>query len=165
MPIFGSNDLRDTFVNGKAGMYFYAGAWGQPHILENMTDDWSIVPYPRGPRMDDYTWTVQALNTTLIPLNAKDPEALVALKTFLWREEDVNTNDLIAAHVRTREASDVFLTANREWNGNASRLFENFLGDFQDVTREVARGEKSPAAAMAELKPIIQANLDDLFNQ
>ena len=38
-------------------------------------------------------------------------------------------------------------------------------GDFQNVTREVARGAKSPAAAMAELKPVIQGNLDDLFNQ
>lgn len=87
------------------------------------------------------------------------------MKTFLWREEDVIVSDLLAAHVRTKESADVFLMANREWEGNASRLFENFLGDFQNVTREVGRGEKSPAAAIAELKPIIQANLDDLFNQ
>lgn len=165
MPSFTAGDLTNAFYNGKAGMWFYAGAWLQPGILENMVDEWAIVPLPRGPKMDEHVWTVQALNTTLVPINAKDPEALVALKTFIWREEDVIVSDLLAAHVSTKESADVFLMANREWEGSASRLFENFLGDFQNVTREVARGEKSPAAAMAELKPIIQANLDDLFNQ
>lgn len=166
MPTYGSSTLRDTFINGKAGMYFYVPAYSlSDQILPNMVDEWGLVPYPKGPRMDEYSWTVQALNTTLIPINAKDPEALVALRTFLWREEDIDTNDLLAAHVKSREAADVFLTANREWDGNASRLFEKFLGDFQNVTREVARGAKSPAAAMAELKPVIQSNLDFLFNQ
>lgn len=130
-----------------------------------MTDEWAIVPYPKGPRVEEYQWTVQALNTTVIPINAKDPEALLALKTFLWREEDVTISELLAAHVTNQESAEVFLAANNEWTGNASRLFEKLLATYADDVRLVASGEKSAAACMAELKPVIQANLDDLFHQ
>lgn len=165
MPSYGSGDLKDTFINGKAAMFFYGGAWQLPDLISRMSDDWGIVPYPKGPRVDEYQWTVQALSTTLIPVNAKNPEALAALRAFLFRTEDVTVSDLLAAHVRSQDAADVFLTANQEWNGNASRLFESFLGTYADDLRLAASGEKSPAATMAELKPVIQANLDDLFNQ
>lgn len=165
LPSYSSGDLKNTFMNGNAAMYFYAGAWELPNIIANMDDEWGIVPYPKGPRVEDYQWTVQALNTTVIPVVAEQPEALIALKTFLWREDDVTVSDLLATHVLNQESADVFLTANREWDGNASRLFEKYLGDFSDETRLVASGEQSAAATMAALKPVIQANLDDLFGQ
>lgn len=161
-----SGSAMDTFVNGQAGMFFYAGAWQLPdNVLPRMTDEWGLVPYPKGPRVDEHKWTVQALSTTLIPLNAKDPEALVALKSFLWREEDVTVGDLLATHVTSQDAADVFLTANNEWDGNASRLFQDYYATFDTDSREVTSGAKSASALMAELKPIIQANLDDLFSQ
>ena len=165
MPTYGSSDLMNTFINGKGAMFFYGGAWQLPKIMEGMTDEWAIVPYPKGPRVEEYQWTVQALNTTVIPINAKDPEALLALKTFLWREEDVTISELLAAHVTNQESAEVFLAANNEWTGNASRLFEKLLATYADDVRLVASGEKSAAACMAELKPVIQANLDDLFHQ
>ena len=59
----------------------------------------------------------------------------------------------------------VFLEGNLEWKGQISRLFENFLATYQDDVRQVGQGNLSPAAAMAALKPIIQANLDDLLGQ
>lgn len=163
MPTNGSSELMNTFVNGKGAMFFYGGAWQLPTIIDRMTDEWGLVPYPKGPRVDEHQWTVQALNTTVIPVNAKDPEALLALKTFLWREEDVTISELLAAHVTNQESADVFLTANNEWTGNASRLFEKLLATYVDDVRLVARGDKSAAACMAELKPVIQANLDDLL--
>lgn len=165
MPTYGSTTLRDTFINGKAAMHLGMTAHGLADILDMMTDEWGIVPLPMGPRADRYHWTVQALKTTLIPINAKDPEALAALRAFLWREEDVDANDFIAAHVKNRESAEVLLRANAEWEGGAAQLFETFLGNFTDVTREVNAGTKNAVAAMAEVKPVIQANLDDLFNQ
>jgi len=165
MPTYGSTTLRDTFITGKAAMHLGMTAHGLADILDMMTDEWGIVPLPMGPRADRYHWTVQALNTTLIPINAKDPEALAALRAFLWREEDVDANDFIAAHVKNRESAEVLLRANAEWEGGAAQLFETFLGNFTDVTREVNAGTKNAVAAMAEVKPVIQANLDDLFNQ
>ncbi len=140
MPTNSSSDLKSAFINGRAAMFFYGGAWQLPDFMA-MEDEWGIVPLPMGPRVDDYQWTVQALNTTLIPVNAKDPEALIALKTFLWREEDVTQSDLLANHVRNQESAQVFLAGNNEWSGSASRLFETILNDttFVDDTRLVVK--------------------------
>jgi multiple sugar transport system substrate-binding protein len=165
MPTYSSGDLGSAFRNGRAAMNFGISAFNLPELLENMTDEWGLVPFPMGPSTDRHHWTVQALNTTVIPANAADPEALAALRAFLWREEDISINDFLAAHVNSQEAADVLLTANREWEGQASRLFETFLGDFTTYEREVQQGQRSATAAMAEIKPIIQANLDDLFSQ
>lgn len=165
MPTYGSGDLRDTFINGNAAMYFGAALNGLETVLENMSDEWAIVPFPKGPSADEHYWTVQALNTTVLPLNAKDPEALIALKLFLWQDEDVNSSDFLAANVRDQASAQVLLQAHQEWQGQSSRLFESYLGDFHLYTREISDGTKSASAAMAEIKPVIQANLDDLFQQ
>lgn len=165
MPTYSSDDLKNSFLNGQVAMFFYAGAWQLPDVLAGMADEWTIVPYPRGPQAEETQWTVQALNTTVIPTNANDPEALIAIKTFLWREEDVTVSDLLANHVANQESADVFITGNNEWNGNASRLFQDYYATYDEDVREVASGDVSPAALMAELKPVIQANLDDLLNQ
>lgn len=165
MPSYGSGDLSNTFRSGRGAMYFSVPAYGLPDLMENMADEWGIVPYPKGPRADRHYWTVQALNTTVLPINAQDPEALAALRCFLWREEDVNVSDFLAAHVKSQQAADVLLTANREWDGRSSRLFETFLESFGQQTRDVQSGAKSATAAMAEVKPVVQARLDDLFSK
>lgn len=134
-------------------------------LVENMTDEWRIVPYPKGPRAEDNKWIVGGANTTVIPANAKDPEALVALKTFLWRQEDVSVNDLLATHVADQQSADLFLRSNYEWSGDVVLLFENYLETFKQVVDLIIAGKKSASAGMAELKPVIQAKLDELFNQ
>lgn len=166
MPTNSSGDLKNAFINGKAALWFYAGAWQLPDLMD-MADEWVLVPYPMGPRVDDYQWTTQALSTTVIPANAKDPEALIALKTFLWREEDAPVNDVLAAHVRNQESAKVFLEGNELWAGKTSRMFETLLNSttYVDDVRSVSAGNLSPAAAMAALKPVVQAALDDLFDQ
>lgn len=168
-PTYGSGTLRDTFINGKAAMYFAVPTYTiAREILPRMQDEWGIVPLPKGPNVDEHQWTVQAISTTLIPVNAKDPEALAALRAFLWQEDDVLVSDFISTHVKNQESADVLLRANQEWQGQTSRLFENFFekDDFVKQTfRDIAAGQKGAAAAMAEIKPIIQSKLDDLFNQ
>lgn len=165
MYSYGTQDMRNTFIDGKGAMHFSTAAYNMPDILERMTDEWGIVPIPMGPDADQHYWCVQALNTTLIPLNAKDPEALAALRTFLWREEDITVSDFLASHVSSPESAQVLLTANAEWDGGANEMFQSFLGDFTTYARNINSGSMGAAAAMAEIKPIIQANLDDLFSQ
>lgn len=165
MPSYGSGDLRTAFTSGRAAMYFSVSAYNLPDRINDVVDDWGIVPFPKGPSTDRHHWTVQALNTTVIPVNAENPEALAALRCFLWREEDVELNDFLATHAHSQQAADVLLTANREWDGKASRLFETFLEGYGQLTRDVQSGSKSAAAAMAEIKPVIQGKLDDLFGQ
>lgn len=169
MPTYGSGDLRNTFLNGKAAMYFSVTSSNiAKYVLAEMQDEWGIVPLPKGPNADQHYWTVQAISTTLIPVNAKDPEALAALRAFLWQEDDVTVTDFIASHVRSQDAADVLITANMEWDGTASRVFENFFekdDTVKQVFRDIVAGNKGAVAGMAEIKPIIQSKLDDLFNQ
>ena len=65
MPTYGSSTLRDTFINGKAGMYFYVPAYSlSDQILPNMVDEWGLVPYPKGPEWTNILGLSEALNTT-----------------------------------------------------------------------------------------------------
>lgn len=162
MPTYNSTDMNNAFINGQAAFYLSQPAYGLDSLLD-MEDEWGLLPFPMGPSADRYYWTVQALNTTVIPSNAKNPEALAALRTFLWREDDVDVNDVLAAHVNSLESAEVLLAANQQWGGQSSRLFQDYLDQFETYAREVYEGTRSAAAAMAEIKPVIQSNLDDLF--
>lgn len=155
----------DTFATGNIAMTLDLAGTGFTRLMDNMADEWVLVPFPYGPRLDKNHWMVGGGLTTLLPVNAKDPEALIALKTFLWREEDVEVSEVLAFHVLNQESADVFLTGQKEWNGEYTYLYRNFLATFETEMRQVASGEKSASAMMAELKPVIQANLDDLFNK
>lgn len=136
-----------------------------PTAVQNYMFDWGMLPLPKGPRADKHYWTVQALSTTLIPTNAKDPEALAALRAFLWREEDVELNDVLARHVPNQESAQVFLAANQDWDGRASRLFQHLIDEFETYAQDIYAGRRSAASAMAEYKPVVQARLDDLLGQ
>ena len=164
MPTYSSGDLGSAFRNGRAAMNFGISAFNLPELLENMTDEWGLVPFPMGPSTDRHHWTVQALNTTVIPANAADPEALAALRAFLWREEDISINDFLAAHVNSQEAADVLLTANREWKAKLHACSRLSLAILLHMKEKFSRD--SGAQLLPWLKsPIIQANLDDLFSQ
>ena len=154
-----------SFKEEKSLFGFSQLSLNLPNAIEQNDFNWGIVPLPKGPSADKHYWTVQALSTTLIPKNAKDPEALAALRAFLWREEDVELSDVLARHVNSQESADVFLTANREWEGQASRLFQRLMDEFEDYAKEIYVGERSATAGMAEFKPVIQGRFDDLFEK
>lgn len=153
------------FLDRTGAMHFNVGGGEFVTLKNNMTDDWAIVPYPKGPRVDEYQWIVDGASTTVLPVNAQDPEALVALKTFLWREEDVSVSDVLATHVANEQSAQVFLTGQQLWNGICYYLFPDYLGTFSADLQLIYRGEKSAVGAMAELKPVVQANLNDLLKQ
>lgn len=154
-----------TFTQQQNLFGFSSLAFNLGSYMEQFDFEWGILPLPKGPRADEYYWTVQAVSTTLIPKNAADPEGLATLRAFLWREEDVLQSDVLAAHTNSKESAQVFLTANQEWQGQASRLFQNLLGEFSDLAPQIYDGTRSTTATMAELKPFVQNRLDDLFNQ
>ena len=158
---------RNLFINGQAAMHFNItpAVMANNLIPENMADQWSIVPFPKGPRMTEHAYPNQALSTTLIPVNAADPEALVALKVFLWQEDDITVSDFLAAHVRTREAGEVLLEAHEYWDGSSSRLLETYITEYNDAIAAIRDEGVSPATRLAEIRPVIQSRINDLFNQ
>lgn len=158
---------RQMFIDGLAAMHFNItpAVMANNIIPGNMADEWAIVPFPMGPRVTEHLYPNQALSTTLIPVNAADPEALVALKVFLWQEDDITTNDFLAAHVRTREAGEVLLEAHEYWTGSSSRLLETYITEFNDAIAAIRDEGASPATSLAEIRPVIQARINELFNQ
>lgn len=157
---------RQLFIDGKAAMHFnVTPVTMAQNLLPDMKDEWSIVPFPKGPRVTEHLYPNQALSTTLIPINAADPEALAALKVFLWQEDDVTVNDFLAAHVRTKEAAEVLLEAHEYWTGTSSRLLETYITEFNDAIAAIRDEGASPATKLAEIRPVIQARIDELFNQ
>ena len=60
MPSYGSGDLSNTFRSGRGAMYFSVPAHGLSDLMENMADEWGIVPFPKGTEADQHYWTVQA---------------------------------------------------------------------------------------------------------
>lgn len=155
-----------SFTNEKSLFGFSALSFDLGNYLNLFNFEWGILPFPKGPSADKHYWTVQALNTTVIPKNAKDPEGLAALRAFLWRDDDIMLNDMLAGHAKNEESAHVFITGNQEWEGQASRLFQPQLGEeFGTYANEIYAGQRSATAGMAEIEPIIQGRLDELFKQ
>lgn len=165
-PTRNNQDSLSKFVNGEAAFFFYVPVFRLPDLMEQMSDEWGFVPFPKGPNADDYRYPSQALSTTLVPVNAAQPEALVALRAFLWQEEDITRNIVLANVAPNRESAQVFMEAHEYWNGSASRLFEIPTWDATSVINyEILEGEIGPTAGMAKVRPVIQANLDELLGQ
>ncbi len=152
------------FADGNVALYM-GGISGGTDIM-NMKDEWSIVPIPRGPRSQKYYFAHWSPETAIVPVNSKQPEAMAALNAFLFREEDVSFNTAMARHVRNRESAELFTRIQKEWAGETRYLFESFGGKIvESVIKEIINGDKTPAVGMGEIKPIIQAQLDDLYNK
>lgn len=84
---------------------------------------------------------------------------------FLWQEDDITVNDFLAAHVRTREAGEVLLEAHECWTGSSSRLLETYITEFNDAIAVIRDEGASPATKLAEIRPVIQARINELFGQ
>ncbi len=156
--------IGGKFETGNAALdMHYIGSGGN---YMGMKDKWGIVPIPRGPRAEKYCFPHWSPEVAVVPVNSKQPEAMAALNTFLFREEDVPLNTAIARLVSNRESAELFMRIQKEWAGETRYLFESFGGKIVEaVIKEVVRGDNTPAVAMAEIKPIIQAELDELFSK
>lgn len=156
--------IGGKFVNGDAALDMHFIGSGVDNM--KMKDEWSVVPIPRGPRCDQYLFPHWSPETVIIPVNSKNPEAMAALNAFIFREEDVTMNLALARLVRTREAAEIFRRIQTDWAGESRSLFEAFGGKLiEETIKKVIAGEKSPAVAMAEIKPVVQAELDQLFSK
>ena len=153
-----------SFPNRTAAFYMRFISDGANYL--NMEDEWSVVPFPRGPRADQYYFPEWSPETTVIPANAEQPEALAALKAFLFRPDDVTLNEVIARTVRDQNAARILMQLQTDWVPKARYLHEMFGGSMvEDALAQIRSGTKTPAVAVAEIKLQVQALLDDFQNQ
>ncbi len=81
---------RTQFLNGKVGM-FVGHWWMVDSIREDMTDEYGIVLFPKGPKMDEYVSANNALNVNAIPATVEKQEDVAFvydLRTEPLEDED-----------------------------------------------------------------------------
>jgi len=153
-----------SFPNRTAAFYMRFISDGSNYL--GMADEWSVVPFPKGPRADQYYFPEWSPETTVLPANAAQPEALAALKAFLFRPDDVTLNEVIARTVRDQNAAQILVELQTDWVPKARYLHEMFGGSLvEDALAQIRSGAKSPAVAVAEIKLQVQALLDDFQSQ
>jgi len=174
MPVEGV-DRRAVFQAGDAAMIAHR-TWGARHF-SSMEEDYSFVPFPKGPKADRHYAVFNHANVWGIPVTSKWPtEALVELLYAIFKmpeeymdadseteKEDWATSFFIM-NARDYESVETFY-----WVIDNSEVFtahdEVYIPGFADaMTRIVVYGE-NPATVIASMKQPVQAHLDELFNK
>lgn len=154
----------DQFAAGRVAMQPLE-YWRFDFIGPAMEDRYAIVPKPKGPDAADYRFPQLQLETIVLPANATDPIGKVALVDWLFRAEDYDAwFETSADGAPDRQAAAVVRRGLTTWGGQMFGL-SGVIGSITGPARNAAiAGEKTPAAAMAEVKQAAQAALDELFN-
>lgn len=157
--------FHDSWPMGEVA--FYVHYVGASQDFMDMEDEFTMIPLPKGPNADRYMFPHWSPETVLIPSNAEQPEALAAVRTFLFREEDVDKNTMLSRYTRNEESAEVFNTIQEKWQGETRYLLENFGGDVVKdyVENDIVFGDEDPSSLMQEIKPIIQGEIDELYDQ
>jgi multiple sugar transport system substrate-binding protein len=157
--------FRNEFAAGKVAfihqpLYSILGAIG------TIKDEFGIVPLPKGPAQDEYIYPTGGTQF-LVPLNAKNPAGLVAVLDYLWPHDEYEEQaiDYLMKFAQTEEAFEVLLEGFENPAASTWELNRFMLSQEQAAFAAIVNGEKTPAAAMAEIKPEVQAILDEVFGQ
>ncbi len=135
--------------------------------------EFSLVPLPKGPNVDDYVFPAVSADSFYLPLNAENPKGLIALHSFLNRPEEEATarEEIIIEVAPDRTSYEVLNRGLAEWDGEIYAL-ESILGPWWDTNKVLgeAMGKvlyegQSPASAMEAVEPRIQQLLDSTFNE
>lgn len=167
---------------GVDGADFLAGnvAFSGAHIMghrwakQSLQDEWAFVPPPRMPNVDRPYYVAFDWRTNFLPANAADPLGLIAVWSYLVRNDDIDmlteehlTQLFDQAMPPNQESFEVYMAAVEQFEGEGDQ-FEN-TALWNDIVvpalESVLNGEKTAAAAMAEIQPRAQAFLNDLFGQ
>lgn len=165
-------NIEQVFTTGKAAMMLYP-VWTYWTYVDQADFEFGIVPIPKGPHADKYMAPSHALNAVVLPANAENPEALMAVYEFLYRDTDevlIDTIDSSLNQFTSREDLDVVLTLSREWEGEVVTLYCGELGypdlitNVRGVLNDVILGVSTFSQSLGTREPVIQGILDNLFN-
>ncbi len=152
---------------GKVGFVVHTHLGGNRHA-QAAGINFGLVPMPRGPHAERHYYPAFDFFMMYLPVNAENPEALVALANYLYRPGDrMETLDqMVSDWMTTQEHYRMYITATEEWRGEGD-VFQNtdLWGIAGTPINQVLAGEKGAAAAMDEIAGEAQAFLDDLFKQ
>lgn len=141
--------------------------WRIDMMNEDFEFDFGIVPMPKGPSASRYGYPQLSMETMVLPANSENAKGLVAVADFLFQSEDYygNMQKTIADNAPDRIAAKVIIEGMKEWNGDILMFGAAIPDEWSDAFQAIMNGEKTPAAAMAEIKGKVQINLDEMFDQ
>lgn len=164
-----SGDPISQFMNGQAVMDLGMMPWYMMYRYPNMSDEYGLVPVPMGPSSDSYTFVPRDGESTALPANSEEPLALIALVDFLFPNERLTEDYFNTVYMEMSSSREVFQTLKRghaEWDGSYHRLWNQCAHNgLWDAVRLVVIDGKTPAAAIEEVKPRIQAVIDEVYRQ
>ncbi|MFW6308433.1 MAG: ABC transporter substrate-binding protein [bacterium] len=155
--------MHDTFVSGDAAM-----TASQPWELwpGQMEDDWSIVPMPKGPQAEDYSFMRMTTNSFFLPTNTAAPEKMVALIEALYPmdEYEYNVENSVRDYAPDEETVEVLMDYNE--GPVAHSYYESIfvVDEFWGTMYDIVNSEKSVSTGFEEVRPVIEANIEE-YNQ
>ena len=165
-----SGDPITQFVSGQAAMdvAFYPWYMTGPY-QDNMEDEYGLVPTPIGPAATNYNFIPREGQTMVLPANSEQPLALIALVDFLWPSERLTSDvfEYVFSNMSpNRETFEMLMIGHSQLDGKYYLAWPHVaFNGVEDAINQIVNEGKAPAAAMEEVKPRIQAVLDELFRQ
>lgn len=174
------NDLGgvDNFVEGNVGMVFGDRFMLTVAAEEEMSDEFGIAFFPKGPQAEDYVAPVDPYDMLVLPTTTEeDPEALVELANALFEltddysdvenwEEDVK-DEYFYPYIQDRESTNVLDDIFQSWIPIRYYLGEGMLfsTDLPAQIEAALAGDESPRGAIEAIEEAVQEHLDQQFDQ
>lgn len=165
-------DALASFTSGTVGFAIYP-LWNYATIADQSGFEIGILPMPKGSHVDHNVTSIHAIGGFVLPANSANPEALLALTEYLYRD-DTDTRldgvDRTLSTYRSRQDAEMALEMSRNWQGETAALLveELTLADLyltiRQVVDDVIFGRLSFSESVNTYRPVIQGILDDLFN-
>lgn len=143
-----------------------------PKFKESANFEYGIVPLPAGPRADRFVTPARGHVSWVLPANSSNPTGLVALYKYLFdyrpaEEAEEQLMEDLMSWVNDKESYEIVMDTIDDWNGESTqfRYFIRSEPAMHTVVWDVGYGGKTPAQAMEEIKPKIQAQVDEVLEQ
>lgn len=166
---------RASFWQGNVAM-MAERPWGARHAAENnMEDDYSFVPFPKGPHATEHQAVFNHANVWAIPVTSQfDTRALIELMFAIdkmtpeWMDVDPDVakeewiNSFFVMNARDYESVETFLwVIENSWVYNY--IDSAYMPGFVTAIRRIINDGEQPASVIASWKPEAQAHLDQVF--
>lgn len=133
--------------------------------------EWGFVPLPKGPDADRYYYPAHAVGGKVLPANSANPEALLALYSYLYYDEpgtgEQETRSWISWAFYDRESVEIAWEAARTWDGEVvmpSAYHKVFTDYITPALNGIMWEGKSYAASIEAIEGPVQVLLDELLN-
>jgi multiple sugar transport system substrate-binding protein len=162
------NDWEDPakfFREGKVAMY-PGGLWEVPNRFQNqMADEYAFVPFPKGPKANDFIMGQTQMHIYMIPKGVKDPKMVYKIWEDLQDFENVDASNRTLAETNFTDEASVENALNT-FNITKFGRYGAYSIDsiFSPMFKDISNSKVTPAAGVAKIKPEMQAAVDKVVN-